>query len=318
MADAITANYSFVKPEVEASEETWGIKHNDNLDTIDALLASIDIRRAEPKAAMADADQIAIKDSADSKPKKISMAAMRKGILDAVLPAGTVGVFHQSAAPTGWTKLTVHNNKALRAVSGSISDGGSVDFTAAFKGHTFTGTVAAAVAAGSIGGTAVTVAQMPAHTHGKGTLASGSHSHGAGTLKGASHSHSAGNLQTNSVSHSHTATIHKIGRSEMSTPLRSGSVVINQNTTTGTRTTKSAGGHTHSISGSTAASGNLSLSGTTGSASPAVTGNTSSAGGGAAHNHSFAGAEHSHGFQGGNIDLAVQYVDVIFAVKEAN
>lgn len=36
-----------------------------------------------------------------------------------VIPSGTVMVFYQTAAPTGWTKLTTHNDKALRVVSGS-------------------------------------------------------------------------------------------------------------------------------------------------------------------------------------------------------
>jgi hypothetical protein len=34
-------------------------------------------------------------------------------------PTGTVMVFYQAAAPTGWTKLTTQNDKALRVVSGA-------------------------------------------------------------------------------------------------------------------------------------------------------------------------------------------------------
>ena len=33
-------------------------------------------------------------------------------------PAGTLMLFQQTAAPTGWTKQTTHDNKALRVVSG--------------------------------------------------------------------------------------------------------------------------------------------------------------------------------------------------------
>lgn len=49
-----------------------------------------------------------------------------------VLPSGTKMLFQQTAAPTGWTKDTTHNNKALRVVSGSVSSGGSDDFTTVF------------------------------------------------------------------------------------------------------------------------------------------------------------------------------------------
>ena len=75
----------------------------------------------------------------------------------AYLPAGTNMLFAQAAAPTGWTKDTTHNNKALRVVSGSGGgSGGSVDFTAAFASQSVIGTV---------GGHALTIAEMPAHTH---------------------------------------------------------------------------------------------------------------------------------------------------------
>jgi hypothetical protein len=71
-------------------------------------------------------------------------------------PPGTAIVFAQTAAPTGWTKSTVHDNKALRVVSGTASSGGSVAFTSAFTSQGVSGTV---------GGTSLTEAQMPKHFH---------------------------------------------------------------------------------------------------------------------------------------------------------
>lgn len=47
-----------------------------------------------------------------------------------MIPAGTVVVFWQAAAPTGWTKDATHNDKALRVVSGAGGgNGGSTAFT---------------------------------------------------------------------------------------------------------------------------------------------------------------------------------------------
>lgn len=54
----------------------------------------------------------------------------------AYLPSGTRCLFQQTAAPTGWTKDTTHNNKALRVVSGTASSGGTMDFTSAFTSRT--------------------------------------------------------------------------------------------------------------------------------------------------------------------------------------
>jgi hypothetical protein len=73
-------------------------------------------------------------------------------------PSGTVMLFVQSSAPTGWTKSTAHNDKTLRVVSGSVSSGGSVAFSTAFASRSVTGSV-------SIGATTLSTAQMPSHAH---------------------------------------------------------------------------------------------------------------------------------------------------------
>jgi hypothetical protein len=64
---------------------------------------------------------------------------------------GTVMLFVQSAAPTGWTKSTTHDNKALRVVSGSVTTGGTQNFTAVLNGN--------------VGATTLSISQIPSHNH---------------------------------------------------------------------------------------------------------------------------------------------------------
>ena len=70
--------------------------------------------------------------------------------------AGTTMIFAQTSAPSGWVKVTSYNDYALRVVNGTAGTGGSVPFSTAFASQS---------ASGSIGGTNLTVDQIPAHTH---------------------------------------------------------------------------------------------------------------------------------------------------------
>ena len=82
--------------------------------------------------------------------------ASLNAVIQALIPTGTKMMFVQTAAPTGWTKDTTHDNKALRVVSGTASTGGTVAFTTAF---------ASQAVAGTVGNTTLTTAQMPSHSH---------------------------------------------------------------------------------------------------------------------------------------------------------
>jgi hypothetical protein len=78
-------------------------------------------------------------------------------------PSGTVMLFAQTTAPTGWTKnTTTGDNHALRIVTGSASSGGSVDFSTAFASQTPSGTVSVS---GSVGATTLSSSEIPSHTH---------------------------------------------------------------------------------------------------------------------------------------------------------
>lgn len=97
------------------------------------------------------------------------------------IPTGTVMLFYQASAPTGWTQVTTQNNKALRVVSGTGGGtGGTTAFTSVFTNQTPTftgsnGTLAVAnttaggsvslSAGGSVGATTLSAAQMPSHSH---------------------------------------------------------------------------------------------------------------------------------------------------------
>lgn len=104
----------------------------------------------------------------------------------AAFPSGTLLTFPQAAAPTGWTQSAVHNDKALRVVGGAGGGGagGSVPFTGAFTGGRVTDTLAPLTGypdnsttggpstntsdgpnTNTTGSTAISIAQMPSHTH---------------------------------------------------------------------------------------------------------------------------------------------------------
>ncbi len=78
------------------------------------------------------------------------------------LPSGTVMLFVQTSAPTGWTKSTAHDDKAIRIVSGTAGSGGSTAFSTVFAARTLIQANLPAVTL-SVTGTTSTEAD---HTHG--------------------------------------------------------------------------------------------------------------------------------------------------------
>lgn len=90
--------------------------------------------------------------------------------LPTFIPPGTVMLFMQAAAPTGWTQVNTHSNKALRIVAGTgAGSGGSVAFATVFG------------ASKNTGSTTLTTNQIPLHTHAFSatTSSNGSHAHTA-------------------------------------------------------------------------------------------------------------------------------------------
>jgi hypothetical protein len=77
-------------------------------------------------------------------------------------PAGTAMLFQQSSAPTGWTKSTTHNDKAIRVVSGTAGSGGSNALSS--LDATASGSVSSSIS-GSTAGHTLTTSQIPSHNH---------------------------------------------------------------------------------------------------------------------------------------------------------
>jgi hypothetical protein len=200
----------------------------------------------------------------------------------ASIPSGTKMLFAQTAAPTGWTKDATHNNKALRVVSGTAGSGGSVAFTTAFASQAVSGSIGNTTATGTVGGTTLTSAQIPSHTH---------------TFSGSGNT---GTMSANST-HSHSVS----GSTNLVTSFNQG-----QTATNGAATAANTNGTLVSFSGS---SNTVDLNHTH---SYSFSGTTGGTGSGNSHDHSFTGAAHNHSFTGTAINLAVQYVDVIIATKD--
>jgi hypothetical protein len=86
-----------------------------------------------------------------------------------IFPSGTDWVFYQASAPTGWTKQTTHNNKALRVVNGifAFDPGGAAGGTQPFTTvcsptFAYAGTLNTTTASGN---RALSSPQIPAHPH---------------------------------------------------------------------------------------------------------------------------------------------------------
>lgn len=127
---------------------------------------------------------------------QIASTAYVDSALAAYFPSGTKLLFQQTAAPTGWTKDTTHDNKALRVVNGAASSGGSVAFTSAFTSQSVGGTV---------GSTTLTTTEMPSHTHAAGaTFSAAAQAKGGTNVRTIANTGNATGAAGGGGSHNHT------------------------------------------------------------------------------------------------------------------
>ena len=216
----------------------------------------------------------------------------------ASIPSGSVMLFYQASAPTGWTKVSTIDNKALRVVSGTGGgSGGNHNFTTVFSnqslsvsgsgtasgttgsggnGSTSSNNSGSVSISGNCGGTqvmyanttqnALSIAQLAAHQH--------AYDKPRGTSGG-----QYGFLDTMNSGSSGTQSVASTG---------SGSV------------------HHHAIV-------NFNINGS----------NFTFSGSGSPSNHSHTGPSHDHSFSDsvsvsstGSLDMRVQYIDVIICTKD--
>lgn len=126
-----------------------------------------------------------------------------------IFPKNSAVVFYQASAPTGWTtEPTVHNNKALRVVSGTAANsGGNQNFTACFaNSRPFSANVPVSINSTSGGNHTLTTPQLPSHNHSSNNGPNISAA-GGGTLRvaNAPNAQTTGN-QGNNGAHNHPLT----------------------------------------------------------------------------------------------------------------
>ena len=227
-------------------------------------------------------------------------------------PSGTKMLFQQTSAPTGWTKVTTHNNKALRVVSGTAGTGGSNAFTNTLASRGISANASNTTQGGNV---SVSVGNSTASGNISvgNTTAGGNVSIANASTGGTVNSHT---LSTNEMP-SHNHQILGYGQRNQWRGSGCGAQGVGnygcgraQYNGGATNSTGGNGGHSHGFTGGSH-SHNGSLSGTAHNHNASFTGS--------AHNHnasgSFSGSAHNHSISVGNLDMAVQYVDVIIATK---
>lgn len=78
-----------------------------------------------------------------------------------IIPSTSRTTMQMTTPPVGWTKDTSYNEYTLRVQTGSVTSGGTVNFTTAFTSYT-TQPVSSSI---SLGATTINNQMLPSHTH---------------------------------------------------------------------------------------------------------------------------------------------------------
>ena len=222
----------------------------------------------------------------DNSTKVSTTAYVRTAISEAqAFPSGTKMLFQQTAAPTGWTKVTSGvDNKALRVVSGTVGSGGTNAFTNTLASRGITANAGNTTQGGNVSVSVANATQGGNISVGN-TSAGGSVNISSVSTSGNVNSHT---LSVNEMpSHSHNYTANNVTNHGFYGG--SGGVRISGSTGSGTGNTGGGGGHSHGFSGSSH-NHNASFSGSNHNHNASFSGS--------AHNHnanaSFSGSAHNH------------------------
>lgn len=116
MADTTTTNYGWVKPEITASNDTWGSKLNTNFDNIDSKVKTIDVPTAAAKTALVDADLVGSYDSAGAFAARKTTFAQFKASLPTMAQQNKNAVDITGGSVEGLTHFSIVNSPAATPI----------------------------------------------------------------------------------------------------------------------------------------------------------------------------------------------------------